>query len=1810
MELLYKAHGPSLRHNTSTLPPRDDIITFHPEQHQQELENNIRWHQCPEALRDPILDIIKSYWDVFCEEGLRRNIRGYTCRIDTGAVSPVCCKPPRYGPHESIIMNKLVHQLQQNGLIEDDDGPWGALIVLAAKHGQENTPWHDYIWRLCVSYRRLNQITRPFKFPIPRCDDAVMDISPRAKYFISFDLDSGYWQISLEPTSRSKTAFFTPSGKKRWTVMPMGSLNAMSIFVAMMTDLQTKWNRNATLAGLHGEYGSNLTTTSQDDDYGSAVIADDVTLYATKHDTLLKYFRIVLNELQHHRVTIKLKKCNFLSPTIEFVGIKIGPTGNSPASSKFDALRNLPPPSTWSDLRRAIGFIGFYQQWIQQFEIRLAPFRKLQHRQPLPGELTLTEEQSFFKGFWLPEHERLFRELIEEVIRGPTLQRPDPSRRYYVKTDWCKDGIGAVLLQPDTSATSQIAEDVECQGGQCNFDLTRSGLRLRPISFLSRKTTTPEQSYHSYVGEASAGRWAFSKWRKHLFGKEFTWLTDCNGLRHFFEDTTELANHMLQRWRAELLLYNFTIEHRPASMLTECDMLSRYNTATAAWPQPNPTQPDTFPQSHTSTNTAQALTIFPTATLVTNPTPQHIYTLPKHNIHGDPYWPRATTLNKLLTHRNILVHDILGLPITEALHDLGLTRSIRILGTEHLPPLGPTPFPIYETTSFYSSIYATTPTHDIDWFIATYPGLPANPGHKDTTLLNWLEEITDHINTLISTCQLQLAILFLPIQFPNPSNAFTANSRLPPSWGTASFILRNCSHGGAIETDHFVICATENNRCRNISLPPVTNTPTPMASLLQRESLPTINTTTGDLTLSNPTPAYKASVGSPHQAIPVKLIKNKVDVKPIGGWPIFDSNGPGPSIATARPEQPFFQGLFAVWYHDIPACYPINTKSVFILLGLHPSHITMLDTLPPTTYEQRCRTCPGKEGLKALIHTLIHADTKQQHDPTHAQLNPTHEHNSNAMIILPDTDLSILPLPDEHSWQQALHQDPDTALLIHHITTNTPLDEHHLADKTYYAAYQKHRLDVEDGILRYYEHSHTARLRQLSLKVVPERLRRIVIVACHSSPFGGHIGITKTLFRIQTRFWWPGMLKDIREGIRGCAHCNLSNATSHEASLELHTLACDTPFDTVFLDIWSPGDITDKDGTAKVLTLLDGMTSFAMGAFLQDTINSETIANAALAVFFTTIGLPRLIIVDADSIFAGTFKQLFSLLMIPIHQVARENHKAIRNERFHRYLNKVQRINTSDTGSLFRWKQGVLFALYSWNASPIDGTDISRSSVAIGRDFPFPIDIEGAINSNADQGGQSSLDHHESASPLLYRQRAILNILNSERRLRHIEMRNINKTTPSFAPGDIVIVRKQVKSDASKGISAKLVFRTKGPYRVIEQITPSSYHLQKLPFLQGLGVRGKLRKESAARMTKLPSTLVIHKRANGADTRFSQLNGPFEQMPLQKWLRANTDPGAYTQTTQEHEYAFEPLRNMWSDHIDDASDGDDSSTDDNTTEQEIPPHTNTDSITTHESPTSTPNTPNETTGATQHTIQDHNTLTFSNMKWPPQQPIPQLSTTKVLNRLYRDVCDSTDKMFFIKGAPPSPAAATDMNSCPPQPYSLVEVVWNATNPSQAKVAGLYKVRLWTQCFQDQTTRSLSQSRFYPALQQHHQPFIKYYPARPDKVKQILENDTSLTWPLFDAPLAEVRIIGPFNFSQQRLGLRGPKRQAISESHHIDQIYWQQLEHTCGILNIPTENIWTIPNTPTTTPSEPQPHPQESIPPPTTGLNHTNTHNKE
>jgi hypothetical protein len=154
---------------------RTDIHQWDPVRDQAEFDKNfVIASDANPSVRSAIVAIIESHWDCFYSAGVRFPILHFEFAIDTGASPPVCCKKPHYGPHESKIIMEQINVLLDNGFIRPCLGPWGSSIVLAAKPHQEDiVNIEDFIWRLCISYRRLNQVTLPFEYPIPRCADAL-----------------------------------------------------------------------------------------------------------------------------------------------------------------------------------------------------------------------------------------------------------------------------------------------------------------------------------------------------------------------------------------------------------------------------------------------------------------------------------------------------------------------------------------------------------------------------------------------------------------------------------------------------------------------------------------------------------------------------------------------------------------------------------------------------------------------------------------------------------------------------------------------------------------------------------------------------------------------------------------------------------------------------------------------------------------------------------------------------------------------------------------------------------------------------------------------------------------------------------------------------------------------------------------------------------------------------------------------------------------------------------------------------------------------------------------------------------------------------------------------------------------------------------------------------------------------------------------------------------------------------------------------------------------------------------------------------
>ena len=56
------------------------------------------------AIHDRIVSIIESHWDNFYSTGVMKPVLHFEFTIGTGGLPPVCCRKPRYGPHESKII--------------------------------------------------------------------------------------------------------------------------------------------------------------------------------------------------------------------------------------------------------------------------------------------------------------------------------------------------------------------------------------------------------------------------------------------------------------------------------------------------------------------------------------------------------------------------------------------------------------------------------------------------------------------------------------------------------------------------------------------------------------------------------------------------------------------------------------------------------------------------------------------------------------------------------------------------------------------------------------------------------------------------------------------------------------------------------------------------------------------------------------------------------------------------------------------------------------------------------------------------------------------------------------------------------------------------------------------------------------------------------------------------------------------------------------------------------------------------------------------------------------------------------------------------------------------------------------------------------------------------------------------------------------------------------------------------------------------------------------------------------------------------
>ena len=379
--------------------------------------------------------------------------------------------------------------------------------------------------RFCIDYRRLNDLTIDAAQPLPVIHEALKDLG-QAKVFSTIDLKSGYWQIPLHSASRKYTAFATPDGGQyQFRVMPFGLKNAPCTFQNIMKEVLGAHWRRFVIAYL-----------------------DDVIVYSNTIHEHLYHLALVFESLETYGLSCNLKKCHFGEVELKYLGHIVTKDANQAQPESIQAILEAKPPKTRKELQSFLGVCGWLREYVPNFAVLAAPVTDL-----------LSPAKTFK---WNPSAQEAFENIKEEMKKPLKLSRPNPQLPFILQTDASAKGMGAVLLQEDSSKQRFI------------------------ISYASAKFGPTEARYHCNEQECLAVIWAIKRYRPYLEDSHFILRTDSTALtwlRRMKDDKSKLT-----RWAIFLDELSFTVEHCAGKNNQLADALSR----TPAPDAPTPGEPD------------------------------------------------------------------------------------------------------------------------------------------------------------------------------------------------------------------------------------------------------------------------------------------------------------------------------------------------------------------------------------------------------------------------------------------------------------------------------------------------------------------------------------------------------------------------------------------------------------------------------------------------------------------------------------------------------------------------------------------------------------------------------------------------------------------------------------------------------------------------------------------------------------------------------------------------------------------------------------------------------------------------------------------------------------------------------------------------------------------------------------------------------------------------------------------------------------------------------------------------------------------
>jgi transposase InsO family protein len=357
------------------------------------------------------------------------------------------------------------------------------------------------------------------------------------------------------------------------------------------------------------------------------------------------------------------------------------------------------------------------------------------------------------------------------------------------------------------------------------------------------------------------------------------------------------------------------------------------------------------------------------------------------------------------------------------------------------------------------------------------------------------------------------------------------------------------------------------------------------------------------------------------------------------------------------------------------------------------------------------------------------------------------------------------------------------------------------------------------------------------LVVIPKTMQHKLLQWAHDHPTAGHGGQQRTLFRLSTRVFWESMRKDIFKYINACPSCQQFKYNNAPTASPMQMHVVNEPWITIGIDIMGPFPTTLRN-KRFLLVVVDYFTRWVELFSLRSTTSTD-IANILTNEVFSRFGIPRFIVSDNGPQFVSNLFQNFcETLNIKQNLTANYHPQSNMTERVNRTLKPMIAIYAQQQPQ--SWDKEIQKLAFAIRSATNETTGETPAFMMFGRDIRGPIDIL-LGESTATASIPTTPDR---AEILKYKENLVNNLKNAYHLVKeHSEIKKLQQKTnydqhtteKRYTVGDLVWVAVPTKQINDQSISGKLMPRYQGPCRLVEQLTPITFTVQRVKDNVNLG---------------------------------------------------------------------------------------------------------------------------------------------------------------------------------------------------------------------------------------------------------------------------------------------------------------------------------------------------------------------------------------